>query len=619
MIIKTQLLFKKIVIIMMLLIFIILSLPVLADSENSLTVIEEAGETYLVEDINRFNNLERPVVALALSGGGARALFNIGVIKALVEGGVPIDIVVGTSMGSIVGSLYGSGLAIEQIEEIVTRTPFSRLLEINVADSQSLLKTAKVNRFIEDISPYKRLEEYPVPTALLSYDLTDGSKYLTTTGRISEEIQSSYAIPFYFPIYQKNGRFLIDPGTVEISPAKAASVLGGDLIIATMSSDQKTPPQLYDTPLKSTKRFLDLIQDKNAERILGNYADIVIETDVSKYSFMDFNKAEELIELGYRSARKKMPQLRRLLQEREILLHDYQPRPFVNVEHEFVDLKYDRIIVDSRDIIPVFHYGKDYSFFNQDLIRTSRAKAQYGLEYTKGQLHLNGLYTNNKTDDIEIKGRWCKLTDSTDFILKSSFSSNSDLQDYEIGIKYYQYAYTIGFGRGEIAEQDYLYLDNSYELTFGENLITGETDLLFPFGINQAKILTSQQASYTISDKWRINPTFVYNNSKLMESPIIYRGQKPDPFVEKQSSLELEYTYRFVDSIKIMSVFQLTDIGTYLFADYYNQEKDHLAYGIGTRSKFNLLGFKPVDLNFYYAYDQEEENHHLGMAFDYLF
>lgn len=617
-IIKKQLLIEKIVIIMILLLFIILSLPVSADSENSLTIIEEAGETYLLEDIHRFNNLESPVVALALSGGGARAFFNIGVIKALVEEGIPIDIVVGTSMGSIVGTLYGSGLAVEQIENIVTRIPFYRLLDINIGDSQSLLKTAKVNQFIEDICPYKRLEEFPVPTALLSYDLTDGSKYLTTYGKISEQIQSSYAIPFYFPIYQKNGRFLIDPGTVEISPAKAAFVLGGDLVIATISSDKKANSQLYDTPFKSTKRFLDLIQNKNAERILRNYADIVIEADVSKYSFMDFDKADELIEIGYKSAQKKLPEIRSLLEKRQKKLRHYQLRPLMDVEQEFIDLKYDRMLNKSRDIIPIFHYGKDYSFFNQNLIRTRRDKSQYGLEYTKGKLHLNGLYSKNETNDIEIKVRWHKLTEDTDIILKSIIDSDDDSQDYELGIKYYRYDYTIGFGRGKIDEQNYLYIDNTYNMDFNRGSMAGETDLLFPFD-DDVKILSSQKASYEISSKWNLNPTLIYNNSQLMESPIVYRGQQPNPFVKKQASLELEYKYRFLKSVKIMEIFQMTDMGVYLFGDYHNQDKDHLAYGIGSRSTFKLFNLKPIDLNVYYAYDQDEENHRVGLAFDYLF
>jgi NTE family protein len=96
-------------------VIIVFSTSVYAEQANELEVteIELGGESYLVENYDDFtanyNNLRRPVVGLALSGGGARAMVNFGVIKALEEAGIPFDFMTGTSMGAIVSVMYGSG------------------------------------------------------------------------------------------------------------------------------------------------------------------------------------------------------------------------------------------------------------------------------------------------------------------------------------------------------------------------------------------------------------------------------------------------------------------------------------------------------------------------------
>ena len=119
------------------------------DERKNVTEVRYDGEYYLVENYQEFKekvDIEgRPTVALALSGGGARAIANLGVIKALVEHDIPIDMMTGTSMGSIIASLYGSGLSLEQIEEIVTDTPFANLFNFG---GGALLNSKKVNIFI---------------------------------------------------------------------------------------------------------------------------------------------------------------------------------------------------------------------------------------------------------------------------------------------------------------------------------------------------------------------------------------------------------------------------------------------------------------------------------------
>lgn len=335
-----------------------------AQVEGKITRVEEDDEEYIIEDYTRFEQLEDPTVALALTGGGAKALFNIGVIKALEEAKIPIDIIVGSSMGAIIGTMYGSGLSIEQIEEIVTTTSFSDMLDLNLGSSESILRTAKFNQFIENVAPNQDLKNFPLPTALLSLELISGNKYLTTQGNISEVMQASYAIPYYFPIYQRQDQVFADPGIVENSPAKAATVLGADFVIATVARGDIAYNQ-YDTPSKIAGRYLELIELNNTARIIDQYSDQVIYSNVGAYSFLDFNAAQELIEIGYQDTKEKLPAIKEALQNQDIQLSTPQQRPKQDLTQELLDLKYDRLLIDQLNVYPRIHYGQNRSFLNR--------------------------------------------------------------------------------------------------------------------------------------------------------------------------------------------------------------------------------------------------------------
>ena len=162
-------------------------------------LVEEAvsGELIFIQNAPHLENRQKPLLAVALGGGGARALVNVGILKALEEEKIPVDLVVGSSMGAIVAVLYGSGMPIATIEELVTTDLLPSLFDLNFPFVYSVIDTRRVNFFLEKISPQPRMEEFPLQTALLSYDLTHGVKYIHTSGRISREIQGSYSIPLF--------------------------------------------------------------------------------------------------------------------------------------------------------------------------------------------------------------------------------------------------------------------------------------------------------------------------------------------------------------------------------------------------------------------------------------
>ncbi|TDO95122.1 NTE family protein [Halanaerobium saccharolyticum] len=596
--------------------------PAGADAVN-LTNIAFDGESYLVENYQEFKNRiesqKQPTVALALSGGGARAIANLGVIKALVENDIPIDLMTGTSMGAIIATLYGSGLSVSQMEEIVTDTPFASLFNFG---GGALLNSEKVNIFLEAVAPRKRLENFLIPTAQLSFDLASGKKYLATQGEISEVLQASYSIPGYFPIHSREGHYFMDAGVLESTPAKSAALLGADFVIATHTPEGSSNYD-YGSAFQSANRFLEIIQSRYSGQILERYADFIITADVKNYSFMDFNYATRLVEIGYQETISRIPELKRALKKENISLRDPEARKKYNLDDELRDLEYNRLIVKESEISPLIYYGRDFSPFNQDLFRTPLNKFQFGVEFHHNKLRLSFLGADSWSEGYTAALRVKKLTDSIDFYLKykNDYDSAAD-DDYEAELKYFGRRFNFSGGYGSRSGKEYYLLGNDFRY-LGENFQwQSENDLFLTREEGNLNLLSSQLINYDFTKAWSIGTEVVYNSSDFVESPLIYRGQELAENTDLQASLNFNYNYNLQLPVQLLNFLQLTDIGGYLFVDYYNdqeQNQEGLAVGPAFNSRLYLLGLKPVELELFAAHDFEIEDQRYGLQFSYSF
>ncbi|MGM0603653.1 MAG: patatin-like phospholipase family protein [Bacillota bacterium] len=597
-----------------------------AEDEFNITEIGYGDESYLVENYLQFqqkiSSRNRPVVGLALSGGGARAMVNFGIVKALRENGIPIDFLVGTSMGSIVSVIYGGGLPVDQMTDIVGSTPFAELFNISISGGGSLLETEKVNLFLERISPNKRLEEFPVPAALLSFNLTEGKKYLSTSGRISEVIQSSYSIPFYFPVHSKGEDYFIDAGILEATPAKAAKLLGADIVIATTSFDNLDSED-YGSASRSTGRFLNIMQEKYSTQIINRYADIVIECDVGDYSFMDFNIADRFIQIGYDTASEMMPEIRTELAKNGVSTVDYSPREKYDVSEPLRDLEHNRFVLPGKDLELLLYYGRDYSAFKQSLLLSSFNDFQTGLKFRNKNFSVSVLENDGFDEGYEASLRITKMTDDLDFLLSYSNDYDPDTEDnYEAEIKYFGERFNFGLGEGRRRGKDYYLFGADFREVGRKIEWRTENDIIFLKDESESEILSSHHINHDFSRTWGIETRMVYNSSDILPSPIIYRGRELDDFeVEFQSAVNFNYNYRLSEPFELLQLLQMTDIGSYLIADYYKDINGDTAYaaGIGINSKLYLLGLKPVELNIYSAYDFEREDERFGVELGYKF
>lgn len=594
-----------------------------ANEQEKVTEIGYDGEYYLVENYLKFKekvNIEgRPTVALALAGGGARAIANLGVIKALVENDIPIDMMTGTSMGSIIASLYGSGLSLAQIEEIVTDTPFTNLFNFG---GGALLNSKKVNIFMEEVAPQKRLEDFLIPTAQLSFDLREGKKYLTTEGRISEVLQAAYAIPGYFPVHSNEEHYFIDAGVLEQTPAKSAALLGADYVIATHTPEDSSG-ETFSNPFQSASRFIEILQNKYSVQILNRYADFTITADIESYTFMDFNYASRLVEIGYNETLRRLPELKEELQLAGIPAVKAEPRENYNLENTLRDLEFDRLIVEERGISPQVYYGRDFSPFNQDLFRSPLNKFQLGAELYYNKVRLSLLGADSWDDGYTASLRMKKITDSLDLYLKYANDYDSKTKDdYEAEIKYFGRRFNLSAGYGRRRGHEYLLFGNDFRYLGEKFQWQTENDLFIKRNGTNFDILSSQLINYDFTEAWSIGTRLIYNSSDFIESPLIYRGQKLSENTEFQASLNFNYNYNLQLPLQFLNFMQLTDVGGYLFVDYYhdgNWKEGGFAVGPALNSKLYLLGLKPVELNLFGAYDFEKNDQRYGLQFSYSF
>lgn len=585
-------------------------------SHTEVQIDDEGRFVYRMERSDRFRMKGSGQVGIALGGGGARALVNIGVLKALEEAGIPIDFVVGTSMGAIVAVLYGSGIPIAQIEELVTGVNLPAMFDLNFPFNRSLLNTTRINSFIEQVGPYKKLEEFPIPTALLSYDLNEGVRYIATTGASHQRVGGPYAIPLCFPGETSGEQFLIDAGIWELTPAGAARALGADVVIATTAYDA-LPYDSYKSPLRSWTRMVNLIKEGNSREVVEKYADIEIMHDVGDYSFMDFHLARQFIELGYQETQKQIPAIRELLLKKGIPLRQPAVKTEIHLDAIMEDLAAGRMVPQPLTIRPDVSLGKDRSVFAPQLFRNASYKPLYSLNLEWGAI-ANRISTEGSTGTVwEWEGRWKKPTPTTD--LHGRARREAGVLNWELGLSYFagDAKWYLGYGKQRV------HLEHTHQSDWRGWQFAGETDLWYDFQPGMPGPAWSgtvaQQADIPLTGEVLFRPKAVLSYGAAPALPRIYRGSTQRDDLWLQASAEWVYEHRFRYSLEVLQLIQITGVNCYSFVDLQKGVHTDAAIGGGLTADMNLLGIKPSTVGGYVSYEPLARSFKAGLDLDFTF
>jgi len=175
----------------------------------------------------------RPRLGLALSGGAARGLAHVGVLKVFAEHGLRVDCVAGTSAGALVGGALASGMPIEEIEK-VGRTLRWRDLGRMTLSRLGVQSNAPLEAYVRALFPVTRFEELTVPFAAVATDLQTGARVvMRDEGDLGFAIRASCAVPgWYVPVTDSEGRQLVDGGLVANLPVSVVRSLGAEVVVA---------------------------------------------------------------------------------------------------------------------------------------------------------------------------------------------------------------------------------------------------------------------------------------------------------------------------------------------------------------------------------------------------
>lgn len=254
--------------------------------------------------------VEPPRVGLALGGGGARGFAEVGVLRVLEQEKVPVDVVVGTSVGSLIGALYADSgrvidlefLALELDEEDIFDTSLLSLF------SGGLVKGERLERFLGTHLKHSNIEEMPVRFAAVAVDLRTGVPMVFERGPVARAVHASCAIPGVFVPVEIDGVTYVDGGVVDPVPAGVARRLGAEVVIAVSipAAVQGEPPR---NPIQ-VAMHASAIRSAEIARLRASEADVVITPEVGDVGYDDFSQKKRLIDAGIAAAEAAMPAIR---------------------------------------------------------------------------------------------------------------------------------------------------------------------------------------------------------------------------------------------------------------------------------------------------------------------
>ncbi|MBI4465982.1 MAG: patatin-like phospholipase family protein [Acidobacteria bacterium] len=252
-----------------------------------------------------------PRVGLALGGGFARGLAHIGVLKVLEENGVQVSCLAGTSIGSIIGGAYASGVPLEEIAAVARRVRWKDFGNWTLS-RMGLASNQRLEALVRRVFRATRFEDLKMPMAVVATDLLAGRPVVFTTGELGLAIRASCAYPGLFLPIAYDGSLLVDGGLVSEVPAAVAKKLGADIVIGVALQNlslSEEPKSVVDVLGRSFS-----IAQQAAEPIWRQHADLVVEPTVSQFNWDDFGRADELMAAGADAMRAALPRLRGLLQ-----------------------------------------------------------------------------------------------------------------------------------------------------------------------------------------------------------------------------------------------------------------------------------------------------------------
>lgn len=357
----------------------------------------------------------RPKVGLVLSGGAAKGLAHVGVLKVLEEAGIVPDYITGTSMGSIIGGLYAMGYRAAEMEQLLLSQDWDKVLSDRIPLNEvifeekpffqnallelpfqgwrikvpsGLVYGQQINNLLTELTlpayQIPHFHDLPIPFECVSADIIRGVAVPLRSGHLPEAMRASMAIPTIFTPVMLDSMLLVDGGLMHNFPVSEVIAMGADIVIGVYSGARRADVEKLNTMMGIVTQAIFLPGIQDAEREVG-LCDIFIEPDLELYAAQDFKKADSIMVQGERAARAQFEQLKALADS----LNRLGPPSVLPVLPPL-----DSICIDHISV-----YG-NHNFLTEDII------GEFGLKpytYTTPHelaRHVNNLYGTNYYETV---------------------------------------------------------------------------------------------------------------------------------------------------------------------------------------------------------------------------
>lgn len=268
------------------------------------TLVEAQAKADRV-DFKKLKQTEhRPIVALVLGSGGARGYAHIGVIQVLEQYGIHPDMIVGTSAGSVVGSIYASGKNAQQLRDIALNMKANDVRDVKLAMT-GFFDGQKLEDYVNEQVLSTPLEHLKIPMYVVATELKEGKKVVFNYGNTGQAVRASVSIPSMFIPTKIAGEEYVDGGLVSPVPVNVARELGADIVIAV---DILAQPEHTETSnvWGLFNQNINIMQNRLAQEEL-KHADVVIQPDLREKSHIfDVRGREETMQAGVTAADKQL-------------------------------------------------------------------------------------------------------------------------------------------------------------------------------------------------------------------------------------------------------------------------------------------------------------------------
>jgi NTE family protein len=269
--------------------------------------------------LSRFQSDEP--IGLLLSGGSARAFAHIGVLKRLEEAGIVPDFLVTNSMGSIVGLLYAAGLSPDTIHKFIRDIDLSTLFDPVVPLRGGILNVRRFTALLHSFFGDLNIEDFSIPIFVITEDLKTKRQVIFAEGDFYKIMEAAFALPAYFNPVEYRGHLLIDGGLSNLVPVDICYRYSDRVIVSTTFYNKELN---LNNPFTILNVAIDIPKSRPGIVQLKYYNPALIRCAVEQYSFMDWEKLDEIFQRGYESADNKIDELQDYFTGRDLTLERRQ-------------------------------------------------------------------------------------------------------------------------------------------------------------------------------------------------------------------------------------------------------------------------------------------------------